>query len=319
MWKTVLRRVLVMIPQLLILSFLVFALAKMMPGDPFTGQINPNLDPKQIIRLKHELGLYDPVPVQYTRWLVNLFHGDLGQSYIQRVPVTSLIADRAVNTFWLSLLTTVLTYVLAVPMGIIAGRHQDEWQDQGIQIFNYVTFAIPGFVFYILGIWLFGFVLGWFPITGSVSASVSGFWEVLGSRFYHMVLPALLFSLITTTSIVQYLRTGIVDNKVEDYVRTARSKGVPENVVFDKHILRNSLLPIAAFMGTTITGLLGGSMIIESVFSYPGMGKLFLDSISERDYTTLTALILLFGILTLVGNLLSDIIMSIIDPRIRIQ
>ncbi len=319
MWKTVLRRVLVMIPQLLILSFLVFVLAKMMPGDPFTGQINPNLDPKQIIRLKHELGLYDPVPVQYTRWLVNLFHGDLGQSYIQKVPVTSLIADRAVNTFWLSLLTTVLTYVLAVPMGIIAGRHQDEWQDQGIQIFNYITFAIPGFVFYILGIWLFGFVLGWFPITGSVSASASGFWEVVGSRFYHMVLPALLFSLITTTSIVQYLRTGIVDNKVEDYVRTARSKGVPENVVFDKHILRNSLLPIAAFMGTTITDLLGGSMIIESVFSYPGMGKLFLDSISERDYTTLTALILLFGILTLVGNLLSDIIMSIIDPRIRIQ
>ena len=242
-----------------------------------------------------------------------MFHGDLGTSYIQHVPVTSLIADRASNTFWLSLLTTILSYSIAIPLGITAGRHQDQWQDNGVQIFNYITLATPGFVFYILGLWLFGFTLGWFPISGSVSASASGFWGVLLSRLDHMIFPAILYALIATTGTVQYLRTGIVDNKVEDYVRTARSKGVPE------HILRNSLLPIAAFLGNTITGLLSGSMIIESVFSYPGMGKLFLDSISQRDYTTLTALILIFGILTLIGNLLSDIIMSIIDPRIRIQ
>ena len=318
MWKTVLRRILIMIPQLLILSLLVFILAKMMPGDPFTGMINPNSDPKEIARLRQEYGLNDPVWVQYTRWLGNMFHGDLGQSYIQKVPVTSLIWDRAVNTFWLSLMTVVLTYVIAIPLGVTAGRHQDEWQDHGVQIFNYITFAVPPFVFYILGIWLFGFTLGWFPISGSVSADVnSGTLAYFWSRIYHLILPSILCALISTTTIVQYLRTGIVDNKVEDYVRTARSKGVPENVVFNKHILRNSLLPIAAFFGNT--GLLSGSMVIESVFSYPGMGKLFLDSIGQRDYTTLTALILLFGVLTLVGNLLSDIIMSIIDPRIRIK
>ena len=118
---------------------------------------------------------------------------------------------------------------------------------------------------------------------------------------------------------MQYLRTGIIDNKVEDYVKTARSKGVPEKVVFNKHILRNSFLPIAAFMGNTITSLLGGSLIIETVFSFPGMGKLFLDSISQRDYTTLTALIMIYGTLTLLGNLLSDIIMSLVDPRIRVK
>lgn len=319
MWKTVLRRFLIMIPQLIILSILVFLLAKMMPGDPFTGMINPNSDAHEIARLRQAYGLNDPVWVQYGRWVGNMFHGDLGQSYIQHVPVTSLIWDRAVNTFWLSLLTVILTYSIAIPMGIAAGRHQDEWQDQAIQVFNYITFAVPGFVFYILGIWLFAFTLGWFPISGSVSANASGFWGILGSRLYHMILPAVLYAAITTTSIVQYLRTGIVDNKVEDYVRTARSKGVPENVVFHKHILRNSLLPIVAFLGNTITGLLSGSMIIESVFSYPGMGKLFLDSIAQRDYTTLTALILLFGILTLLGNLISDILMSIVDPRIRVK
>lgn len=320
MWKTVLRRLLIMIPQLIILSILVFFLAKMMPGDPFTGAINPNTDPKTIARLRQEYGLNDAPWVQYTRWLGNLLHGDLGQSYIQKVPVSSLIADRAVNTFWLSLLTVILTYSIGIPLGISSGRHQDEWQDQSIQVFNYLTLAIPAFVFYILGLWLFGFTLGWFPISGSVNGDLNpGTLAYFGSRVYHLILPAILTSLITTTGIVQYLRTGIVDNKVEDYVRTARSKGVPDRVVFDKHILRNSLLPIAAFFGNVITGLLSGSVVVESVFSYPGMGKLFLDSISQRDYTTLTALILIFGILTLIGNLLSDIIISIIDPRIRVK
>ena len=130
MWKTVLRRFLIMIPQLLILSLLVFILAKMMPGDPFTGLINPNTDPKEIARMRQELGLNDAPWVQYTRWLGNLFHGDLGMSYIQKVPVISLIGDRAMNTFWLSILTVVLTYTIAIPLGITAGRHQDQWQDQ---------------------------------------------------------------------------------------------------------------------------------------------------------------------------------------------
>lgn len=319
MWKTVLRRLLIMIPQLIILSILVFALAKMMPGDPFTGLINPNTDPKEIVALKKQAGLYDPIWQQYFRWVGNLFRGDLGTSYIQHVSVSSLITDRAINTFWLSLLTVVFSYMISIPMGVIAGRYQNKWQDTAVQIFNYITFAIPGFVFYILGLWLFGYTLGWFPISGSISANATGFWGIVGSRLYHMILPALLAAIISTTVTVQYLRTGIVDNKVEDYVRTARSKGVPERVVFNKHILRNSLLPIAAFFGNTITGLLSGSVIIETVFSYPGMGKLFVDSIAQRDYTTLTALILLYGILTLIGNLLSDIIMSIVDPRIRIQ
>lgn len=257
--------------------------------------------------------------VQYLRWVKNLLHGDFGQSYIQHVSVSSLIADRAQNTFWLSLLSTLLLYGIAIPMGIAAGKHEGEWQDRAISIFNYVTYAIPGFVFYLLGLWLFGFTLGWFPISGTVSANASGFWGVFWSRLDHMILPAILYAIIATTGTVQYLRTGIIDNKVEDYVKTARSKGVPEKVVFDKHILRNSFLPIAAFLGNTITGLLGGSMIIETVFSFPGMGKLFLDSIGQRDYTTLTALIMIYGTLTLLGNLLSDIIMSLVDPRIRVK
>ena len=204
-------------------------------------------------------------------------------------------------------------------LGIIAGRFENSKSDRVIQLYNYISYAIPGFVFYLLGLWLFGYVLGVFPTSGSVSIGAgSGFGYVM-SRIYHMILPALLAALISTTSTCQYLRSEIIDSKTQDYVKTARAKGVPEKTVFNRHILRNSLLPIAAFAGYSITGLLGGSIFIETVFSYPGMGLLFINSLTNRDYSVITALVLLFGILNLIGTLLSDIILSIVDPRVRIE
>lgn len=320
MWKTILRRILLMIPQLIVLSLLVFIFAKMMPGDALTGMITPQTDPSQIEHLRRVYGFYNPWYVQYWDWVTKAIRGDFGTSFQQQVPVTQIIGQRAENTAWLSLLTVIFTYALAIPLGVIAGRHQDEWQDQAVQVFNYFTYAVQAFVFFLLGIWLFGYLLNWFPTTGSVSTnSEPGTIGYIFDRLDHMLLPALLSAVISTTGTVQYLRTGIVDNKVEDYVKMARSKGVPERVVFNKHILRNSLLPIAAFMGNVITGLFSGSVVVEQIFGYPGIGQLFYTSVQSRDSTVMTALILLFGVLTLIGNLLSDIIMSIIDPRIRIE
>lgn len=319
MWKTVLRRVLLMIPQLFILSILVFVLAKAMPGDPFTGLVTPQTSPSEIHALKKAAGLFDPWYVQYFRWITNVFHGDWGISYQFKSPVISLIASRAANTLWLSLVTVILSYLLAIPLGVIAGHYENSKKDKAIQIYNYISYAIPAFVFYLLGLWLFGYVLGWFPTSGSVSVSANGGLDYFFSRIYHMILPALLMALLSTTSVVQYLRSEIIDSKNQDYVKTARAKGVPEKKVFNRHILRNSLLPIAAFSGYSITGLLGGSIFIETVFAYPGMGLLFVNSITNRDYSVITALVLLYGFLNLVGTLLSDIILSIVDPRIRID
>ena len=155
--------------------------------------------------------------------------------------------------------------------------------------------------------------------SGSVSVGVSGTGAFILSRIHHMILPAVLMALLSTTSTVQYLRSEIIDSKTQDYVKTARAKGVPEKTVFNRHILRNSLLPIAAFAGYSITGLLGGSVFVETVFSYPGMGQLFINSITNRDYSVITVLVLLFGLLNLIGTLLSDIILSIVDPRVRIE
>ncbi|BDR58170.1 ABC transporter permease [Xylocopilactobacillus apicola] len=319
MWKTILRRVLLMIPQIIILSLLVFFLAKLMPGDPFSGKITPHTDPQTIEKLKQQLGLYDPPLVQYGHWVQNIFKGDFGQSYTYDRPVIGLIGERAANTLWLSLLTTIMTYAVAIPLGLFAGKHEGKWQDRLVAFYNFITRAVPPFAVYLILLILFSFILKIFPSTGTVSATAHGFWQVLWSRIYHMLLPAIAMTLTGTTGIVQYLRSGIIDNTQEDYVRTARAKGVPEKVIFRKHILRNSFLPIASSIGLTITGLLGGAIVAEGIFSYPGMGQLFLQSVTSRDYSVMITLTLLFGTLTLIGNLLSDIIMSIVDPRIRIQ
>ena len=320
MWKVVLRRVLTMIPQLFILSVIIFILAKNMPGDPFTGLITPQTDPAVLEELKRKAGLYDPIHVQYIRWMKNALHGDFGMSYAYKIPVKTLIGQRASNTFILSVLSTVLTYCIAIPLGVLAGRYQDSKLDKAVVLYNYISYAIPTFVLSLLMLWLFGYTLDWFPKTGTVTIGLEpGTFKYFIDKLHHLILPSLTYALLATVGTIQYLRNEVIDAKSLDYVKTARSKGVPENKVYSKHIFRNSLLPIAAFFGYTITGVLSGSVFIELIFSYPGMGNLFINSISTRDYSVVTALILLFGFLTLLGSLLSDIIMSIVDPRIRIE
>lgn len=320
MWKTLLRRVLSMIPQLLILSLLIFIMAKQMPGDPFTGLITPESDANRIEELREEAGFYDPWYVQYANWIIGVAQGDFGKSYTYKVPVADLIGERAMNTLWLSLLSVVLLYLIAIPLGVLAGRYQDTLVDKSIVLYSFVSYAIPTFVLGLIFLFLFGYQLGWFPTAGTVDIKYEESTKAyIWSKIYHMLLPAITYAILGTTGVIQYLRSEIIDSKSMDYVRTARSKGIPIRKVYSKHIFRNSLLPIAAFFGFTITGLLGGSIFIESIFGYPGMGQLFIQSISSRDYSVITALVLLFGFLTLLGSLLSDIIMSIVDPRIRID
>ena len=320
MWKTILRRVLLMLPQIFILSVLAFLIAKMMPGDPFTGLITPETDPNTIEALRVKAGFYDPLPVQYWNWISKAFRGDFGQSYTYKYEVTKLIGERIGNTVWLSLLTLILTYLIALPLGMIAGRFQNSWADKAIVVYTFITYSIPLFVFALVLLWLFGYTLGWFPTRGSVDSDVvSGTLAYYLNKFHHLILPAFTMAILSTTGTIQYLRTGVIDAKSQDYVRTARAKGVPENVVFNRHIFRNSILPIAAFLGYEFTGLIGGSVFIENIFSYPGMGNLFVSSITGRDYSVILALLLLFGTATLLGTLLSDIIMSIVDPRVRVQ
>lgn len=320
MWKFIVRRILIMIPQIILLSVLVFILAKLMPGDALSGLVDPNIDPKTIEELADKLGLNNPWYVQYWDWIQGVLKGDLGQSFRFKMDVTDIIGERLVNTFWLSLATLIFTYLIAIPLGITSGRYNDTWADRLITGYTYVGFAAPLFIFALLMLWVFGFHFGWFPTGGSVEPGIAkGSFEYIVSKFYHLLLPALSMALIATVSTVQYLRNEIIDTKQKDFILTARAKGASESRVYNRHILRNSLLPIAAFLGYELTGLIGGTVFVENIFGYPGMGQLFLESLNLRDYSVVTALVLLFGVASILGALISDIILSLIDPRIRIK
>ncbi|MER2063140.1 MAG: oligopeptide ABC transporter permease [Alkalibacterium sp.] len=319
MWKTIIRRILLMIPQLLILSILIFIIADFMPGDPFTGLIDPNLDPAQLEAMREAYGLNDPLPVKYVRWMSNAFQGDFGRSFNYQQPVTAVIAGRMGNTIRLSLLSVILTYLIGLPLGILAGRYNESILDKMVLVYNFVSFAVPIFVLALLMVWIFGYNLNWFPARGSISVNAETQWEIWMSQLYHLLLPSITTAILGTTSIIQYLRSEIIDAKVSDYVKTARSKGVPIQKVYTRHIFRNASLPIASGFGYTIVSLFTGSIFIEQIFTYRGMGYLFLQSINTRDYSVIFVLVLFYGFLGLIGTLLSDLILMAVDPRIRID
>lgn len=320
MWKTIARRITIMIPQVFVLSMMLFLMAKAMPGDALTGLVDPSLDADALNAMREKLGLNNPWYVQYWDWITNAFQGDLGNSFKYKMPVTELIGQRLSNTLWLAVVTLILTYLIAIPMGIISGRYNDSWADRLISGYTYVGYAMPLFIFGLLMLWIFGFYFGWFPSGGSVAPGLTpGTFEYIVSKIYHLLLPALSMALIGVVSTVQYLRNEIIDTKQREFILTARAKGASESRVYNRHIFRNSLLPIAAFLGFEITGLIGGTVFIESIFAYPGMGQLFIQSIVGRDFSVVIAVALLFGIASIIGALLSDIILNIVDPRIRIK
>ena len=321
MWKVVLKRVLVMIPQLFILSILVFGLAKLMPGDPFGGLAeNPKISQEQIESIRRASGFYEPWYKQYLMWLSNFFHGNFGLSYTTGKSVGTLLGERIFNTFNLSLFTAVLMYAVAIPMGMYAGRYNGSKFDKFVNFYNFFFLAIPSFVLYLFMIAVFGFGLGWFPTSGSVDVNLDpGTFTYYINKLHHLILPGICLALLSTVSTVQYLRNEVIDAKQSDYVKTARAKGVPVKKVYSGHIFRNSILPIAAFFGFSITGLFSGGIFVETIFGYPGMGQLFYQSIQDRDYSVVTTLMLFSGFLTLVGSMLSDIIMAIVVPRIKLD
>jgi peptide/nickel transport system permease protein len=320
MWKTIVRRLLILIPQVAVLSLLIFLLANFMPGDALTGKIDPSVSPARLEELRQTWGFYDPWYVKYFHWAVKALQGDLGYSTAHKLPVLQLIGQRVGNTFWLALLTTVLNYIIGITLGIISGRYSQKLADKAIVLYTFIALAMPSVVFGLINIFFFSYKLKLFPVGGSVDVKfIAGSLPYLGDKIYHMLLPAMTGALLYTVGTIQFLRSEIIDYKNSDFVVTARSKGVPEKTVYSRHIFRNALLPVASFMGYDIAALIGGSIFIENVFSYPGMGRLFLESITRRDYAVVNALIILFAVMTVIGTLLSDMIMSIVDPRIRIK
>ncbi|MBD1383046.1 oligopeptide ABC transporter permease [Metabacillus arenae] len=321
MLKFTLRRLLGMIPMLILVSFVVFTLAKLMPGDPFGGEIDPtNTDPQYIEEMREKLGYNDAIHIQYWRWVTDFVQGDFGKSTAHKMPAAEIIAERIPNTLFLAITSLIITYFFAFIMGMYSGRKPYTVGDNLIATYNYIGLAIPSFIAGILCIYFFSFQLGWFPFSGSVQVGMEeGTLAYFISRLHHVTLPALVLGLLATAQYTQFLRNDIIDNSRKDYVRTARAKGTKESAIYNKHILRNSIIPIVTYLGFDLVTLISGAVITETIFTYPGIGYLFLESVERRDYAVMMAITMMFSVLTIIGNLVADLLYSVVDPRIRVE
>ena len=319
MYQYIIRRVLQFIPMLLALSIIVFGLAKAAPGDPFSGKIlDPEVGMEVYEKQRAELGLDKPIPVQYLRWAGKIAQGSFGESITYKGrSVESLIKERFLNTVYLGLFALFITLLVAIPIGIYSARHPYSLLDYGSTTFGFFGLAVPNFFFGLVVIYLFSIKLGWFPAQGTLSSNkLTGFAE-FQDRIHHMILPGLTLGLASTASYMRYMRSEVMDVLGSDFIRTAKAKGMSNNNVLYKHTLRNALIPVITLLGMELGPLLGGAIITEQVFNFPGIGTLFIGSVINRDYPVVMAIALLLGVAILVGNLLADIFYSVVDPRIR--
>ena len=319
MHKYIIRRVLQFIPMLFLITVLIFALAKAAPGDPLTGErLDPNIDPAVYEIRREALGLNDPIPLQYWNWLSSVSTGDFGNSmqYTGR-SVMDLISTRIMNTLWLALFALVVTLAIAIPIGIYSANRKYSLFDYGATTFAFLGLATPNFFAGLLAIYVFAFTFGWFPAQGTTTAlGLSGF-ELFIDKLRHLVLPGFTLGLASTAAYMRYMRTEMLEVKGSDFIRTAHAKGLSSNSVLYKHTLRNALIAIITLLGLEFGTLLSGAIITERVFSYPGLGTLFINAISNRDYPVIMAINLILAVSILIGNLLADIFYAIVDPRIR--
>ena len=308
----ILRRILAVIPVMLLVAVFVFLLLRLTPGDPAAIIAGDMATPAQLERIREAMGLNDPLHIQFVTWVGQLLRGDLGVSLISNTPVATMVADRIAPTLSIAVLTIVMSVAIAVPMGVLAAWKHRSMADYAVMTFSVLGFSVPVFVIGYLFILVFSLQLGWFPVQGYTPLS-SGLGGFLSNAF----LPALTLSTIYVALIARMTRANMLEVLGEDYIRTARAKGAPERTVLFRHALKNAAVPIQTVIGTGFALLIGGVVVTETVFNIPGVGRLTVDAILARDYPVIQAMILLTSFLYVLVNLLIDLSYSLFDPRIR--
>ncbi len=316
------KRLLLMIPLLIGITLISFAVVHLAPGEPtdMQTQLNPQAGVEVQQRLRAQYGLDRPLHVQYFDWLGRLARLDFGESFgLDRRPVLDKIAERLPVTILINLLSIGLILIVAVPIGILSAVRQNSPFDHGTTVLVFIGFATPSFWLALLLMDWLGVRLGLFPISGlqSYGHEYLGWWAGLWDRIHHLVLPVFVSAFGGLAGFSRYMRSNMLEVIRQDYILTARAKGLPEQVVIYKHALRNALLPIITILGLSVPGLIGGSVIFETIFAIPGMGKLLYDGVMMRDYPLIMGGLVLSAVLTLAGNLLADLGYALADPRIR--
>jgi peptide/nickel transport system permease protein len=315
--RYLLRRAAQLGPQLLILCLLSFGLIHLTPGA--TGSVDLQaLSGENLEQMRERLGLDRPLHVQFADWLWHVVRFDFGDSFIDGQPVREKILDRLPATALLTGSALLMALLLAIPLGVLSSLYRNSLPDYGLTIFAFFGVSIPAFWAAIVVIIVFSVNLGWFPVQGmeSVGRSVdSPTLDVL----HHLVLPATVLGLEGTAALTRLVRSSMTDVLVEDYVRTARAKGLAERVVLFRHALKNALLPMVTLIGLRLPSLIGGAVVVETIFAWPGIGRLGWEAVLKRDYPMVMGLVVFTGVLTILGNLLADIAYAAIDPRIKLE
>lgn len=324
MLQYIFKRLILMAPLLIGITLICFAVMHLAPGSPtdLQTQMNPRVSAEAKERLRTMYELDKPLHQQYWSWVKKLAVLDLGKSFSSdHRPVTDKILERLPITILLNILSMLLILLIAIPIGILSAVHQDSPFDKITSVFVFVGFAIPTFWLALLLMIFFGVNLSWLPISGIRSLNYeylpagAAFWDLIK----HLILPVLLSAFGGLAGLSRYMRSNMLEVIRQDYIMTARAKGLSERVVIYKHALRNALLPVITILGLSIPGLIGGSVIFETIFAIPGMGQLFYMSVMARDYPVVMGILFIGAALTLLGNLIADVSYAVADPRIRVS
>ena len=308
----IVRRILQTIIILFIVSVIVFLIMHLLPGDPVEIMMGDYASQEEMEQMREELGLNKPLPLQYVHWVSNVLQGDLGESIAYNQSVNDLVKQRLPISFHIGFLSFALAIIIGIPAGIIAAVKRGGWLDSLITVTANLGMAVPVFWLGILGVYLFSLKLGWLPVQGYTSPG-EDFWRSM----HQSIMPVVLLSLISLASLTRQTRSSMLEVIRQDYIRTARAKGLTESRVILRHALRNALIPVITILGMGLAHLVGGSVFIEQVFNIPGMGRLMVQSIFGKDYIGVQSVVLIIASVVALGNLAVDIAYGFIDPRIR--
>ena len=318
MTRFISRRLLQAIPTIFGILLVTFLLTRLSPSDPVNLMLAGNFDitPEERAQLKQDLGLNDPLPVQFAHYVVNVLKLDFGNSFYYHRPAVNLIAERIPNSLQISVLSLLLALIIGVPLGVISAYNRGQVKDHVIRVFSVAGHAVPTFWFGLIFITVFGIQLRWFPI-GSMNA-IGHESEAL-DRLWHLAGPVLAASLAGIALYPRYLRTEVLEILSQDYIRTAQAKGLRQSAVTWVHVIRNSLIPIVTLFGGILSIVLAGSLVIEQVFSWPGIGRLLFEALTNKDYPVIQADVLATSALLILSYILRDIAYAWVDPRIKVQ
>lgn len=317
MGQYLLRRTLIAIPTLLVISAVVFFILALAPGDPLAEfAANPAVPPEVRENIRRSLGLDQPVPVQYVKWLTAVVRGDWGFSFASRMPVIELIGQRLPQTLQVAGLAYLIGLLIAVPVGIISAVRQYSIFDNVATTFAFVGFSVPAFFTGTLFILLFSIRLGWFPFIYDSTLKVTDL-ESLRKMALQLALPVTVLAVQQFGQLARFMRSAMLDNLPQDYVRTARAKGLAERMVVVRHVLRNSMIPVVTLIALSIPTIFGGAIITETLFRVNGIGALLISSINANDTPVVMAITFIFAILTVFFNLVADLLYGVLDPRVR--